>query len=709
MVKSLFSGVSGLKTHQQRMDVIGNNIANVNTDGFKTYVTSFADIYYQTKKSPTGSTATLGGTNPRQIGYGVKMNTTTQNMGASGFKYSDSNYDLALDGEGFFQLMDGAGNIFYTRAGNFSVDDYGYLVAANGYHVLGVSGNSDGQPADSEIIRLVVPDTHAKASTATKKINGVNCTVSVSAPSDVSDMSVTFTDSEFPFATYSEGVLNIFMNMDEQFDSEMAFQQRIDEAITAGGVTLPDDLSLKFEFESVPSDISAKTAQNTSPEWNYSLARPTGSRYYNFWVKKDDNSLVVDKPADADLANYNAGSLDVAFTGTSGYPLDGNVEFSMLALTGNEDKFDLIDKNDTTRGYYDVSASYDSTTRGWTIYVKDDAKTLTASDINKAIVRAREASATEIPALTCEKFAYKCDTSFSADIFTKLGTAVKGGTDANAVGALEIEMREGDSVNPFYFTATAGAPGAEANNYKIIFQYASGRGNTRAVWDENNLTITICDDTNLEEINQRIKTAANGEEMRIITLSEMKGIPKTADEDTFNDKTGVYDFMSPAQRKALFEKNPSIALVGGDDSFFTETAKCLTTFNVTDGRTGSEQSYKNLEDISIGTDGTIIGKHAIHGTIVLGRIDIATFDNPNGLDAAGGTMFRETEASGPAEINKPGENGAAEVVSGATEMSNVDLADEFTNMIATQRGYQANSRVVTTSDTMLEELLSLKR
>lgn len=80
MVKSLYTGVSGMKTHQQKMDVIGNNIANVNTTGYKTNVVTFADVYYQTKKSPSGASTTLGGVNPTQVGYGVKMNTTTPNM-----------------------------------------------------------------------------------------------------------------------------------------------------------------------------------------------------------------------------------------------------------------------------------------------------------------------------------------------------------------------------------------------------------------------------------------------------------------------------------------------------------------------------------------------------------------------------------------------------------------------------------------------------
>ena len=93
----------------------------------------------------------------------------------------------------------------------------------------------------------------------------------------------------------------------------------------------------------------------------------------------------------------------------------------------------------------------------------------------------------------------------------------------------------------------------------------------------------------------------------------------------------------------------------------------------------------------------------------LGRIDIATFDNPNGLSQIGGTMFAETVSSGSPILNIAGQGGAGNVLSGALEMSNVDLSQEFTDMITTQRGFQANSRTITVSDTLLEELLSLKR
>ena len=138
-------------------------------------------------------------------------------------------------------------------------------------------------------------------------------------------------------------------------------------------------------------------------------------------------------------------------------------------------------------------------------------------------------------------------------------------------------------------------------------------------------------------------------------------------------------------------------------------ATALSTVTMTDGRTAAEQTVADLETIMIDDDGVIYGRHAVHGLLLLGRIDIATFVNPMGLDQIGTSLWRESLASGEAQVKIPGSDGAGNVVSNALEMSNVDLAQEFSDMIITQRGYQANSRVITVSDTMLEELVNLKR
>jgi len=141
MLRSLYSGVSGLRAHQTRMDVIGNNIANVNTYGFKASRVTFSDVYYQNIKNATaGSTATpptQGGNNPSQIGYGSQVSSIDTIMTRSGLSMSDRALDLAIAGEGFFQVRDKAGQTYYTRVGNFSIDSGGNLVDASGNFVLG--------------------------------------------------------------------------------------------------------------------------------------------------------------------------------------------------------------------------------------------------------------------------------------------------------------------------------------------------------------------------------------------------------------------------------------------------------------------------------------------------------------------------------------------------------------------------------------------
>lgn len=654
MVKSLYTGVTGLKTHQQKMDVIGNNIANVNTTGYKTNVVTFADVYYQTKQTPTGSTPTLGGTNPIQVGYGVQLNTTTPNMTQSGFTFSDSIYDMALDGEGFFQLMDGAGNILYTRAGIFNIDEAGNLVNASGYKVLGVSGDFDGQPASDVPIKITIPDTDDHCSSATKIVNGCEVTIAVSDPSDNTDMSVTFNDAEYPFATYSAGVLNLYFDRDKEFETAQALEDEIQKCLKAGGINLPDDVSIKLTFENLPASTTSVTAKASVDSWTHSL----------------DQASVESR-------------VDVTATGAA-----ANTYATIGFSTSNaSDDYAYNKATISVASGTDTTAAYDAGNNTWTITIAESTR---QSDLTQAI---KEAIETAKAADTTGELAglNLSVTKFEIPAGT-LATAVQGWGGLTLVNA-----------DPYIsnISATASQPGEFANNYKIVFKYVSNYNDPTAQWDDNTLTIAItnkeyADDTAaLTDINAAVAAAAGGNANKLFQFDAGSFVGLAA--------------LTPGQRKALFEDNPSLSFGDGKDSFFTTVAKSLSTFNLTDGRKGSEQSYKDLENVTVGRDGTIIGYHPVHGYMNLGRIDIATFDNPNGLTAMGGTLFAESVASGEPKLAIAGSDGAGEVLSGTLEMSNVDLAQEFTDMITTQRGYQANSRVITTSDTMLEELLSLKR
>lgn len=137
MMRSLYSGVAGLKTHQTKMDVIGNNIANVNTIGFKSSSVLFRDVLYQTSSAATGATRNTGGTNASQIGLGTKMSSIQTSISDNGAAQTTNNqYDLMLDGPSFFIISRGGTN-YFTKVGAFQVDGAGCLTTSNGYQVMG--------------------------------------------------------------------------------------------------------------------------------------------------------------------------------------------------------------------------------------------------------------------------------------------------------------------------------------------------------------------------------------------------------------------------------------------------------------------------------------------------------------------------------------------------------------------------------------------
>src|SRR5699024_8256422 len=117
----------------------------------------------------------------------------------------------------------------------------------------------------------------------------------------------------------------------------------------------------------------------------------------------------------------------------------------------------------------------------------------------------------------------------------------------------------------------------------------------------------------------------------------------------------------------------------------------------------------NATSINIEQDGTVTYVDENNETVEAGQVAIAMFSNPSGLEKAGSSLYLNTNNAGFIGLVEPESEGAATIVSGALEMSNVDLAEEFTEMITAQRGFQANTRIITTSDEILQELVNLKR
>ena len=139
MMRSLYSGVSGLKNHQTRMDVIGNNISNVNTAGYKTSRVIFQDVYSQMTSGASAPNGTIaGGTNPSQIGLGVNLSAIDIVHSSAATQRTDRELDFAIEGDGYFVVQMPTGHIQYTRAGNFYLDEAGNLVTGDGNFVMGL-------------------------------------------------------------------------------------------------------------------------------------------------------------------------------------------------------------------------------------------------------------------------------------------------------------------------------------------------------------------------------------------------------------------------------------------------------------------------------------------------------------------------------------------------------------------------------------------
>lgn len=172
MMRSMYSGVAGLKNHQTRMDVIGNNIANVNTVGYKKSRVVFKDALYQSIRGASRPTDARGGTNPMGIGLGMTIASIDQIHTPSPATITNKLTDMAIDGNGYFIVSDGGQN-YYTRAGAFDFDKMGNLVnTSNGYRVMGWMADADGnidtvqaiQPIDISAYKTSAPQQTENAS-----------------------------------------------------------------------------------------------------------------------------------------------------------------------------------------------------------------------------------------------------------------------------------------------------------------------------------------------------------------------------------------------------------------------------------------------------------------------------------------------------------------------------------------------------------------
>lgn len=518
MMRALYSGVSGLKVHQTRMDVIGNNISNVNTIGFKSSNVTFADVLYQTSSNATGPNAESGraGQNPMQIGLGAgvsSISTTVDSVGGS--QRTDNPFDIMIEGDGFFVVNNGDGNLF-TRAGSFMVDANGTLCNASGYAVMGwqVDPNNPEKTVQDNVspLRIMSPENQYSEPEATEAVHFSG--------------NIDSKDSSFDSDT---GKLTNF-----------TFYDKLGRSYTAN-----------MKLEQVP----AETTDDNSTE-------------------RVDNEYYV---SITDVLDSNGDSVFVT--------------------------------------YDEASATYS---------VKDNV-TLTFGGVEYTAVLSEDAKEYKI---------------------------VPDGAD---------------------FAAVDVDPGVQ-----LVFNPMNGKFATM-VADEEPLAEELEDNDPLKALTFDLNITSDSEN---IPGDNVETSPFEAIEVDFSTLT-MY-----AQ---------------------SGTTKIEPTKGDLDGY-GTGRSAGNMKGVTVDNLGMIYGVYDNGTSRLLGQIVVATFANPSGLEAVGGSLFATTQNSGEFDgIGETIDASGGKFNTGVVEMSNVDLSVEFTNMITTQRGFQANSRIITTSDTLLEELINLKR
>ena len=195
------------------MDVIGNNIANVNTYGYKTMRATFRDIYYQTAVSPTSGKVSYAGNNPSEVGYGVQLGSIDKDMSQSNGQSTNRTYDMMINGDGFFMTATFNGEnisadlrtreLLFTRMGNFGIDSYGNLVTADNRFVIGSRNSLHGLRNVGTISENALADVQVKDRNGDDRINSSDITFR----NTINRQPITYSQTSSAICTAMTGML----------------------------------------------------------------------------------------------------------------------------------------------------------------------------------------------------------------------------------------------------------------------------------------------------------------------------------------------------------------------------------------------------------------------------------------------------------------------------------------------------------------------
>ena len=689
MIRSLFAGVSGLRNHQTFMDVIANNIANVNTVGFKRGRITFKESLSLLLKGAQSATGELGGKNPLQIGLGMTVGSIDQVFSQGNLESTGQVTDLAIQGEGFFVVKDGARK-FYTRAGNFQLDAQGRLVSpSTGFILQGKSANSKGKIAEGTPVGdITLPFGQKTPAQATSSVGFAG---NLDA-GGISKGSLLTSDNLYAIETDgSSDVNNLYANgaADAAITgmTNNSSQVTISDGTTTKIYTYVEGTAELNEFNTLKDLLD-----NINTDFSSTL-----------------NAVMIAATGEIEFENTSSSSVTLTITST-------NLNLDQ-ALSAADATLAAAAKS-TTDEFSHIAKDADLL-----INLRNDAGgslALAATDIIRANGSIGGTAITEGTVTVTATMTYS-DLAESLESIYRIKRA--DGVDVNDLDGSLVLHGDGGLVNELTLidiTAETSGGSARTEFNKILDDSAGNWFESVEATDySQSASITVFDSKGESHVVsvKYIKDPVEANKWRWEATIEGLGPERLSGdtgEITFdsegNLKTYTYDGGASSFR-FLPENGANVVEIKFDPGTFGEI-NGLSQFdgspnaiaNVQDGYTVGELSH-----ITIDSNGVISGVYTNGVAQDLARVVLATFNNPTGLVRVGDNLYDVSGNSGQAVVGDAGSTIQSTITSGALELSNVDLVEEFTKMIIAQRGFQANARVTTVSDRILEEVVRLKQ
>lgn len=675
LVRALNSAISGLKSFQFSIDNIGNNLANIYTTGYKESRVNFGTLFSQTLSYGTSPQGNLGGIDPQQIGLGVQVGGVTKNFSQGGLKVTGIKTDLAIEGDGFFVLKGVDGSLIFSRDGSFTINPQGMLHnPVTGEMVQGYQANFD----DFQIIsggplsNLEIPIGKL---TIAKATSNIELSGNLNGGGKVSD---------------SGAVL---------------ISGRLVDASTGNAATL-NTLLTDLERQGPAGVIDLNLENGDVIELKYMK----GNSKFTSRFQISPNPPVPGSGIDR-----------------TGQTLGDFIEFIRAAIGINNNIAGMYSAP-VTNGYLQAGETMDA--NGYTALptVNFEALGVEPGDFIRITTGAGAGQVARIQTVNANQLTF--DPNFTFDPTIPLPSA----TD-------EWVINERARVS-------LGTGGALPANQDLEDKYTSAgviriSGNVGSINDISNLTLSKMGGDEITVFNKI--ASASGESFALNTtvydslgkahvlslafalmskssLDLQRGNKfiwfAETDDNYDNDRvagngflqfntSGKYMSQNPVNGISINLSNSGAStplLINADMSRLT----CFSDSNSEVAMTNQDGYEKGiLNDFAIGNDGIITGIFSNGITKPLGQIVLARVDNPNGLIDLGNNSFKVGPNSGLANIGEPGSFARGTIRSGALEESNVDMAKSFTDLIVSQRAFQANAKTINVANEMLRDLIAI--